>query len=256
MFGEPAPTQADIHFRLFGIPIRIHPYFWLVTLILGSNNPQVRGMLIWVAAVFVSILIHELGHALVIKTFGFHPWIVLYGMGGITCHDTAENYSSKGNTSWGQIFISFAGPLAGFLLAAVLVAVLYLTGFGHQVTFDWPFHLRPYWIELTGLADLVKGGIPLTMRAILVNDIFFISVFWGLINLLPIYPLDGGQIVREILQYFNPRDGIRQSLMLSVLAAGLFAVVGAVKWQNWYVCLMFGFLAYSSFMALQAYSRE
>ena len=121
MLGEPGPTQGDIHFKLLGMPIRIHPLFWLVAVILGANSGGVIEVLIWVAAVLVSILIHELGHALVIRAFGFHPWIVLYGMGGLTIHDPAENYNSKANTPLGQISISIAGPLAGFLLAAVLL---------------------------------------------------------------------------------------------------------------------------------------
>ena len=242
MLGEPAPTQGDIHFSLFGIPIRIHPLFWLVAVILGARNSGLPEILIWVAAVLVSILIHELGHALVIKAYGFHPWVVLYGMGGVTCHDHSENYSSKANSTLGQISISFAGPAAGFLLAAALVMALYLAGHRAEVFFGWPLNLRPFWMESTSLAGLV-------------NSIFFICVLWGLVNLLPIYPLDGGQIVREILLYLNPQEGIRQSLMLSVLTAGLVAVFGMIKLQDWFIGLFFAYLAYESFTALQAYSR-
>ncbi len=142
MFGEPGPTQGDIHFKLLGMPIRIHPLFWLIAVILGANSGGVIEVLIWVAAVLVSILIHELGHALVIKAFGFHPWIVLYGMGGLTIHDPAENYNSKANTTLGQISISIAGPLAGFLLAAALLAALYLAGFGASNQLRTPFQLK------------------------------------------------------------------------------------------------------------------
>jgi stage IV sporulation protein FB len=258
MFGEPAPTQGDLHFRLLGMPIRIHPFFWLVAVILGAKSGGVPEILIWVTAVFVSILIHELGHALVIKAYGFRPWIVLYGMGGLTCHDPAENYNSKANTPLGQISISIAGPLAGFILAAMLLGVLYLAGFQHQIVYEPPLSLRPFWVDVTdvtSVADLLNGHVELTRRAEFVNDIFFISIFWGLLNLLPIYPLDGGQIIREILLYVNPREGIRQSLILSVLTAGLAAVFGIVQLKDWYMCLFFAYLAYESFMALQAYSN-
>jgi len=258
MFGEPAPSQGDLHFRLLGMPIRIHPLFWLVAVILGVKSGGVPEILIWVAAVFVSILIHELGHALVIKAYGFRPWIVLYGMGGLTCHDPAENYSSKANTPLGQISISFAGPLAGFILAVVLLGVLYLAGFQHRIVFEPPLSLRPYWVDVTdvtSLADLLNGHVELTRRAELVNDIFFISIFWGLLNLLPIYPLDGGQIIREILLYVNPRDGIQQSLILSIFTAALVAVFGLMKLHDYYIAIFFAFMAYESFMALQAYSN-
>jgi stage IV sporulation protein FB len=254
MLGEPAPSQGDFNFRLLGIPIRIHPLFWLVALFLGANSGGLPEILIWVVAVLISILVHELGHALVIKAYGFHPWIVLFGMGGLTCHNPSERYGSKANTPLGQISISFAGPAAGFLLAALLVGLLYALGFRQQVIFDWPLNLRPFWIDLTGLAGLAEGRITFTYRAELLNDIFFISVFWGLINLLPIYPLDGGQIIREILMVANPRQGIAQSLILSILTAGLVAAYAAIRLQAWFTCMFFIYLAYESFAALRGYT--
>jgi stage IV sporulation protein FB len=253
MFGEPAPTQGDIHFRLFGLPVRIHPLFWLVAVVLGSKSGGAVEILIWVAAVFISILVHEMGHALVIKAYGFRPWIVLYGMGGLACHDPAENRASKANTHLGQISISISGPLAGFLLAAALIAVLYSVGFRHQIIFTKPFNITPFWLDVANLQDLFTGQIGLTRRSQLVNDIFFISVFWGLMNLLPIYPLDGGQIAREILLYFNPRDGIRQSLILSIFTAGLAALYG-LQSQDWYICIFFAYMAYESFSIMQSYT--
>jgi stage IV sporulation protein FB len=244
MLGEPAPTQGDIHFRLFGIPVRIHPFFWLVALILGARDQKVIEILIWIAAVLVSILIHELGHALVVRAFGFHPWIVLHGMGGLTCHDPAENYRSNANTPLGQITISFAGPAAGFALAAALVMVLYLAGRRDQMLFEWIFNVipLPVWINPTSLA-------------VFVNDVFWISIFWGLVNLLPIYPLDGGQIAREFFIYFSPGDGIRQSLMLSILTAAIISALALIRLRDLFICLFFAYLAYESFMALQAYTR-
>jgi stage IV sporulation protein FB len=241
MFGEPPPTQGDIHFQLFGIPIRIHPFFWIITLILGANSDGVPGILTWVAAVLISILIHELGHALIIKAYGFHSWIVLYGMGGITCHDPAEKHGSKANTPLGQISISFAGPAAGFILAGILVGIIYLAGHGKDMDFILPLHILPRWYDPSRLA-------------LLVNYIFFISVFWGLVNLLPIYPLDGGQIVREILLYMNPRDGISQSLILSIFTAVIIAVLALLKLNDLFIAIFFAYLAYGSFTALQAYT--
>jgi membrane-associated protease RseP (regulator of RpoE activity) len=88
-----------------------------------------------------------------------------------------------------------------------------------------------------------------------VESLLFISVFWGLINLLPIYPLDGGQIAREVLLALSPRQGIRQSLVLSAVVAGGLAVVGLVLWRDWLVTLFFGYLAYTSYLTLQNYSR-
>ena len=88
----------------------------------------------------------------------------------------------------------------------------------------------------------------------MLNDIFFIWVVWGLVNLLPVYPLDGGQIAREILLKLSPREGIRQSLMLSIFAAGGMAAVRLVQWHDWFVVFFFGYIAYASYATLQAYS--
>ena len=244
MFGEPAPTQADIHVNLFGIPIRIHPFFWLVAVILGAQNRNLIEILVWVAAVLVAILVHELGHALVVRAFGFHPWIVLYGMGGLTCHNPAENYRSKANSTWGQIAVSFAGPLAGFLLVVAIVAVLFMAGRRDEVRIAWLFNYVPFplWMNITPLGEFVY-------------DLSWISIIWGLINLLPVYPLDGGQIVREILLFMNPREGIRQSLMLSIFTALLVAIFMAIRLQSVFNCLLFAYLAYENYMALQATSH-
>ena len=53
-----------------------------------------------------------------------------------------------------------------------------------------------------------------------------INIFWGIINLLPVYPLDGGQIARELFVQSNPQAGIANSLRLSLTAAAGVAVAG------------------------------
>ncbi|HEX5472325.1 MAG TPA: hypothetical protein VFW73_10580, partial [Lacipirellulaceae bacterium] len=72
LIGEPPPTQVDLHFRLLGFPVRVHPFFWITTLLLGMGGGPADPVqtLVWVAVVFVSILFHELGHATLQRTFG------------------------------------------------------------------------------------------------------------------------------------------------------------------------------------------
>lgn len=238
LLGEPPRTQYDLNFSLLGIPVRVDPWFWLITLMLGYKAGDAASVLTWIIAVFLSILVHEMGHALVMRAYGFQPWITLYGMGGLTSYD--QGYSrAKGSDSLGQILICLAGPGAGFLLAAVLVLGFFLAGYGDGIVLTW---FGPRILELPNkrLGDLV-------------DDILFISVLWGMVNLLPIYPLDGGQIAREILLKLSPRDGIRQSLLLSILAGGMMAAVGFLLWKSLFVALMFGYLAYTSYTTLQAY---
>jgi stage IV sporulation protein FB len=240
LLGEPPPTQADLNFSLFGFTVRVHPFFWVMTLLLGAKRGDPASVLTWVVAVFLAILVHELGHALVIRAYGFHPWIVLHGMGGLTIHDPGVASRSRGSETLRQIAISAAGPAAGFLLAAILVLGLMLAGHGERIIFVGPWQLMPVVL------------LPNARLGDLCNDIFYISVFWGLVNLLPIYPLDGGQIAREILLKLSPRDGIRQSLWLSIIAAAAMAAFGLSR-ESILTAMFFGYLAYSSYTTLEAY---
>jgi stage IV sporulation protein FB len=89
----------------------------------------------------------------------------------------------------------------------------------------------------------------------LIGDLLQINILWGVINLFPIYPLDGGRIAREVFTLGNPRQGIIQSLWLSVGTAALFAAWGLSR-DSIYTALMFGYLAYSSYQTLRAYQQS
>src|SRR5258707_9361798 len=119
MFGTVAPTPFDLNFSLFGIPIRIHPFFWLFSAILGwdRQRPNFNQILICVLCVFVSILIHELGHALTAKSYGWPPHIVLFAFGGY-----ASYQPSWGKTTGRTLLILFAGPGAGFIFYFLICA--------------------------------------------------------------------------------------------------------------------------------------
>jgi len=218
---------------MFGIPVRVHPFFWLIAALLGMNSNSPVALITWVVAVFIAILCHELGHALMMRAYGFYPWITLYGMGGLTGYDRGRTYGSKGAGPLGQILITAAGPAVGFLLAGALIGVFSASG-----------HIE----ELL--------SIPSKPIFLLARDIVEIGIIWGVINLLPVYPLDGGQIAREVLVVLSPRDGIRNSLMLSVFVGGLIAVIAAVQLHQIYLGLLFGYLAYASYRMLEAYTRR
>jgi Zn-dependent protease len=241
--GEPARTQGDLHFRLFGFPVRIHPFFWVVTLFLGVGGGAAdpANTLIWIAVVFVSILVHELGHTFVQRYYGGEPRIVLYSFGGLAICDDCDRSPRS------QILISFAGPAAGFLLAALVVGFLAAIGRfkgveGSLAPIDWEPFDPQYYFE--------RGKS--SPRDTLIWDLLQVNILWGLMNLLPIYPLDGGRIARELFTLTNARSGIVQSLQLSIAAASLVAIYALVK-QDVFLCIMFGFLAYGSYQALQSY---
>ena len=62
-------TPYDLRFRLLGIPVRIHPMFWLIMALLGWENRNLGAVLLWVACALVSILVHEFGHGLMSKAY-------------------------------------------------------------------------------------------------------------------------------------------------------------------------------------------
>jgi len=235
--GEPPPTQADLHFRLFGIPVRVHPFFWVVALLLGMGGRKADPLitLIWVVVVFVSIVVHELGHAFVQRYYGGRPWITLYSFGGLASCDDCDRSPRA------QILISLAGPFAGFFFAGFVVSLLVALQRFEGFELDWipvvwtPFESPP-----------LEIGLRILM---------FVNIAWGALNLLPIYPLDGGRIARELFTLGNPRAGIIQSLQLSVGAAILVAVYALTR-QLFFMCIMFGFLAYGSFQTLREYRNR
>ncbi|MBL9123796.1 MAG: M50 family metallopeptidase, partial [Planctomycetaceae bacterium] len=126
LFVEPPRTQFDLNFSVLGIPVRVHPLFWLVCLLLGGDR-DVSSALRWVGVVFVSILVHELGHALVARSYGANPWITLYSFGGLASYRGARTDTKS------SIAIILAGPMAGFLFAAFLVVAIIATR--HQFDF-------------------------------------------------------------------------------------------------------------------------
>ncbi len=242
LLGEPPPSPADLHFRLLGIPVRVHPFFWLVALLLGLSIRDPIGLLVWVVAVFLGILVHELGHALTMRAFGLHPWITLYGLGGLASYNPGQAGYRRVSATGPQILISAAGPGAGFVLAALVVGVLLAAGKQVGLIYQPPFNWLP------GVRDVV-GSAALTE---LINNLLFISIVWGVINLMPVYPLDGGQIAREVLLAVNPRGGIEQSLVISLITAAALAVYG-ITVGSIFMLIMFGYLAYGSYVALRAY---
>jgi stage IV sporulation protein FB len=217
IFEVPAPTRGEIHFRLFDIPVRVHPYFWLTTLFMGLS-PDVGTLLIWIGVVFVSILWHELGHVFAYRFFGIHGDVVLYGFGGLAVPDR----EIRG--TFARVVVSAAGPCAGFLIAAAV--------------FAYQFH-----------APVIE--YPNYYESLLLRDLMWVNGFWGLVNLLPIYPLDGGQAARALFEKHNAARGHRRSLIVSTAVAAIVAVL-ALLLRSTYMVLFFGSLAAASAQALEA----
>jgi Zn-dependent protease len=229
--------------------------FWLVSLLLGQGalHLGIGFLLVWVACLFLSILIHEMGHVLAARAFGVDGEIVLYSFGGLAIP------ASHMHSRWQHIIVCFAGPLAGFLLLGAVV--LCLPALAPE---EIP-HLKNAILYQLNLAPLDRDliGLP-SLRREVINDLVWINLVWGLVNLLPIWPLDGGQVSRDVFTMILPRNGGSIALGISLVCASviaLHAVMGMngmrllptwfpLRGDLWLV-LMFGYLAVGSFMALQ-----
>jgi Zn-dependent protease len=231
MFGPVGTTPFDLRFRLFGIPVTVVSWFWLAALITGwhpDSNQHPDLLLIWIACLFVSILVHELGHALTALACGWPPEIYLYGFGGLAVYRP-----TYGHTTGRSVLISFAGPGAGFLLyGATYVALHALVASG------WP----------ATLSDEGRDRL-----AYFFGRMLWINLWWGLINLLPVLPLDGGRIAETLFVRFRPYDGARLAATLGVVAGGVVAAYFLMHRERYglYPGLLFGLLAFSNLQTLQ-----
>jgi stage IV sporulation protein FB len=246
LFAEPPLTRYDLRFNIGPIPVRVHPLFWLITVLFGASAGGLLPLLIWVAVIFVSILIHELGHAVAFRWFGQPARVVLHGAGGLAVPEPVRwggQYASVEFRPGQAILISLAGPFAGFLLAGLVLAAVAAAG---GVIIPTPlFGVIPF------AEALVPGGwIPNTI----VHTLLWVNIFWGLVNLLPVYPLDGGNVARRLLIVADPLDGGRKSLWLSVITGTVVALAGLLLLNSIYMAVLFGFLAFQSYQTLSGRS--
>jgi Zn-dependent protease len=89
-----------------------------------------------------------------------------------------------------------------------------------------------------------------TVLNIFLTMLLWVNVFWGLINILPVFPMDGGQVARNILIQYDPLDGVRKSLWVSVVTGGILAVAGLLAFNSVYMAILFGLLAFQSYQSL------
>jgi stage IV sporulation protein FB len=237
---EPARTNYDLHFRLLRVPVRVHPLFWVATFLLtlqgNLKDWDGKAAVIWVGTVFVSIMVHEFGHAFAFRRYQCEPRVVLYWLGGLAIPDLT--YTVQPPEGRQHILVSAAGPAAGFVLAAVIAGLLYALGW-NVAFFDWTI----------GRGD----PVPNLSAYYLFYYLLQVNIVWGLVNLLPVYPLDGGQISRELFTMRFGTEGVVPSLKLS-LATGIVAAVASLMWlgrEGVFPAVLFGSLAYASYATLK-----
>jgi membrane-associated protease RseP (regulator of RpoE activity) len=191
---------------MFGTDFRVRPLFWVSCALLGVIYYQypeigdeiggVTAFFLWMAAVLVSMLAHEIGHALAARWFGGRARIVASGLGD-------QIFGVDSLRRWQRVLIALAGPLGNALILGVLWAITAV-----PLPIDWRFFLAP--------------GVWVLM---------WINVFWCLLNLLPLWPLDGGRIAVELGTALFGRRGSTLALLLS-LVVSLLLIFFTITWMR------------------------
>jgi len=180
-------------------------------IVLWGREPIEYSVAFLVAA-FFSIFWHEMGHAVAIRRLLHQDALVVLGLGGYTI-------SLGPRSGRHQFLISLAGPLAGFVLGAIGWGIALLTT---RFTGIWPW-------------EFFAGG---SVWLLTLRHIVWISVVWGVANLVPAMPLDGGQALRALLVAtgVNPLSARRFTRRLSMAIA---IAVGIWAWQSGFTFLAF-----------------
>ncbi len=206
-------------FRIFGIQLAVHATFFLLLAYAAYEGWQSGGLpgLVWrvllTTLFFVCVVLHELGHSLTAKRYGVRvPRILLLPIGGMAEMDHVPRQPSA------EFFITIAGPAVNFVIAAVLLP------------FTWRFVL--------GLEDM-----PDFSGAELLAQLFLANLIMGTFNLLPVYPMDGGRILRSILAIWLPYlQATWWAVMTMRVLAPILAFSAAYFLDWWMPVFLFTFI--------------
>jgi Zn-dependent protease len=184
--------------RLFGVPVRFHFTFILLlvfVIVLGLGQKQSGAMyVVYIFALFASVILHELGHAWVGKQYGIRTIeIVMFPIGGVARLEK----NPKPNQ---ELWIALAGPFVNIIIAAALLGDLY---YRHQI--------------VTSISDLLEPS-----DANLLQRIAFGNLLLAAFNLLPAFPMDGGRVLRALIARYKPED---EATRMAAAAGRMLAIV-------------------------------
>lgn len=214
MIGVDSPTPLDLRFPLGPIPVRVSVLFWVFMALIGwsfcevASGNQWVNLLIWVACAFVSILVHELGHAVAYRAFGSWASITLHTFGG------QAQATEAPRAAWQRLIVAASGPAAGLVLAGLVFLI--------QIA-----------LASTTLDVYVKNAI---------GFLLWVNVVWSIFNLFPIPPLDGGSVCRELLAIFGARNPDLYAHGVGFVLALLLAVSGGLRIAGLLPSSVFGLL--------------
>jgi len=186
----------------------------------ASHNLAVA--LVWAPVIFISILLHEFAHAGTIALFGFgSSHVVLGGMGGVTINERRAR-------PWQDMLISAAGPLSSFALAWICLLIFYRVGAAQR-------------------DPMLQTFLPLMYR---------VGIIWGIFNLLPIPPLDGGRALRNLFRMFLRENlAFTIAVWIAIVVGGAIAIYGLMT-RDYFLALIIGWFTFNNFQQWQEYRQR
>ena len=202
--------------RIFGIDIKLHLTFFILLIWVGFSAALNGGtgmtMLVeifFILALFLSVVLHELGHALMAKRFGIATKdITLLPIGGVAHLERIPEDPKE------EFFVSIAGPAVNFLIAGIVFIGLLLTGFFSQQTLTLSLLNENLWLRF------------LTTNLTL-----------GLFNLIPAFPMDGGRVLRSLLSNAMPRVKATRAAAVTGYAFALIFGIAGFFFNPWLILI-------------------
>ena len=210
----PTGRQGSIHlFRFAGIDVFLHWSWFVVAVFEISGGFKSYSSVTWNAleylALFLIVMIHEFGHSLACRQVGGKAdHIVLWPLGGVAYVNPPPR---PGATLWSIA----AGPLVNVVLLPILAMICL---FGRSL----------------GWAAAMPNAYAFLWTVLAINA--GLLVF----NMLPIYPLDGGQILRSLLWFVVGRA---RSLMAATVI-GFIGAAGLIMFALWRQSIWLGVLSF------------
>ncbi len=246
--------KGSLYFELFRVPVIIRPSSWIMLALLGgglgiSSGADISGVLIFMVAGMMCLLVHEFGHALSGRALGSgEPSIEIAGMGGATY----TPYPPR--TRMGYFFMVLAGPLASLLLGILCGFMMGLLHLGNPMAGIVISIFEPLGISIGDWAYIPLIEAIETEKLSLFAlqcyyTMFMICIYWSIFNLLPIFPLDGGKLLGTILD--NYRIASMVGLILCCILCILCIICGM-----WFNMMLSGYLAAINWQYLRSFHKE
>ena len=212
--------NSRAHFRIFGVPVRVEPFFVIVAVLFGMQLEPLWLVFAWVLITFLAILIHELGHAFTFRAFGQRSAVVLHGFGGFTVPTGGRVRLSRGKS----IVVSLSGAIVQLLVVWLPARFASQTDWAQAEGRAWAFSDDFSWWPILEILQ-------------------FVGLWWAVFNLLPIRPLDGGHVSEELI-------GFENACRVSIAAAAVAAFV-AYREFTFFGLLFFALLGFLNFRDLR-----